>query len=213
MDFFFFEATSKVQSDEWAPDIEVDFHSQRSVRRVLFPLTIMKLGEPGLIVLFGMMSFILVAVLQMKENDPSILRTAMSRRQLFLKALFVLAFPFWIWAIVNTARDASIDLGVVSFGVVLLTTMVALYFSRNRLEVRISGYFVIIACILVAANYGLSLFYISNEPAYHFYASSGVAVWVISGLCVLKLHHDVAIAPSEDDADYTKVPGDDQNTL
>ena len=173
----------------------------------------MKLKEPNLIVLFGIMSFILVAVLQMKENDPSILRTVMSRRQLFLKALFALAFPFWIWAIVNTARDASIDLGVVSFGVVLLTTMAAIYFCRNRREVRISGYFVIIACILVAANYGLSLFYIANEPAYHFYASSGIAVWVISGLCILKLHHDIAIAPSEDDADYTKVPGDDQNTL
>ena len=150
----------------------------------------MKPGELGLIVLYGMVMALLLAYLQMKEDQPAATATAMARRKSFLQALSILALPFFIWAIVNTAEDDSLDLGLVSMGSVLLSTATAMYFSPAAMQW--TGYFVLLSCLLTAANYGYVLFFVSGEPAFDFYAGSGLVVWVLCGITVLKLHMDVA---------------------
>ena len=112
----------------------------------------MKEGMLGLIVLYSMVIMLLLGFLQLKEKYPSVARTPRARRRTFLQALILLALPFFIWAIVNTSKESSLDLGIFSMGFVCVSAGVALLLSRTPSEMRCSGYACFTACLLTAAN-------------------------------------------------------------
>mmetsp|Transcript_25562 Transcript_25562/g.53798 ORF Transcript_25562/g.53798 Transcript_25562/m.53798 type:complete len:171 (-) Transcript_25562:519-1031(-) len=70
----------------------------------------------------------------------------------------------WIWAMVNIIRTKRLDLGIVTFGIVLLGTLVEVYMTHkvSSSSENISlgrvwwiKWWLTIGCILVAANFSL----------------------------------------------------------
>ena len=98
------------------------------------------LGETALIVLWSMVMLVVAYALVAVKKSGVEAKTA------YLYSLLLLALPFFIWAIVNTA-GGSFDLGMISMGLVLLTVGIALVIAPALSWLSVGG------SLAVTANY------------------------------------------------------------
>lgn len=153
----------------------------------------MQAGGPALIVLWGLLA-ILVFIGSIHDGISG---SAQAQYNYFLKALFFYSTVYFIWAMYNTISDSSLDLGVLSLGSVMLTTMFGLCNApfgtstgANRLPT--DAYLIVLSCLLVAANYAYVLVLdvvnsLDLTALFLVYAWSGVCVWLANGALVLIL--------------------------
>jgi hypothetical protein len=87
------------------------------------------------------------------------------------KRLIVISLPFWLWALYHTIRR-DLDLGVVSFGSVLLSSNYC--FNNNK---KCKNY-LILSSLLVIFNYIIALPY-SKDVGLTIYYCISIFVWLL----------------------------------
>lgn len=88
------------------------------------------------------------------------------------KYLFPAALVGWIWAIINIARSKRIDLGVVTFGLVILSTLCERYNGYTRFVRWVTT----LSSIFVAINFSLVLIF--WKPIQKDLAKSRSVIWL-----------------------------------
>ena len=82
----------------------------------------------------------------------------------------------WIWAMINTYRNQELDLGVVTFFFVLITSVYERYYTGAF--TRGIKWILVVSSIMVAANYGL-VFLLWEGLKENFRSTAKSEVWII----------------------------------
>ena len=82
------------------------------------------------------------------------------------KTSAIVAFPFWLWAIFNTINGKK-DLGVISFGSVLLSFLKCNGFLKKQPKKNICKNLFIFSSLLVTINYAIAFSYLKNNKEYY----------------------------------------------
>lgn len=82
------------------------------------------------------------------------------------KTSAIIALPFWLWAIFNTINGKK-DLGVISFGLVLLSFLKCNGYLKKQPQKNICKNLFIFSSILVAINYAIAFSYLKNNKEYY----------------------------------------------
>ena len=154
----------------------------------------MQQGGLATIVLWGLLAtLVFLGCIQ-----DGIAASAQAQYNYALKALLFYSTVFFVWAMYNTVSDSSLDLGVISLGSVMLTTLFGLCnapygASTEANRPPTDALFIFSSCLLVAANYAYVLILDEVEHTldlstmFVIYAWSGVCIWLANGALVLIL--------------------------
>lgn len=91
-------------------------------------------------------------------------------QQSLTKSSAILAFPFWLWAIFNTINGKK-DLGVVSFGSVILSFLKCNGFLNKRPNYKLCKNILVFSSFLVTLNYALALTIVNDNTPYYMFAT------------------------------------------
>ena len=80
----------------------------------------------------------------------------------------------WIWAVINTSRNQELDLGAVTFFLVLITSFYERYTGAFTRKIK---WILVVSSIMVAANYGL-VFLLWGGLKENFRSTSKSEVWI-----------------------------------
>lgn len=116
--------------------------------------------------------------------------------RLYHQILLFLALPFFIWAIVNTA-EGSFDLGILSFGFVLVSLVATLFASADFAAGCVHGALVPVSCLGVVANYAYALTVVSTPVTFVVYAVSGLVVWLLAAIVGVYISKEIATSAPE----------------
>jgi hypothetical protein len=127
----------------------------------------------------------------------------------FLSGLIVVSLFFWAWAVKNTAaaKDGMIDLGIVSFGMVVVTSSYVLGMvngnSNSGMMVppkkSVGGILFLVSPLLVAINYGAGAilgFGYLNRPGFGMYCVLFVFLWLVTAWYAHELLKKASISSS-----------------
>ena len=82
------------------------------------------------------------------------------------KTSAIVALPFWLWAVLNTINGKK-DLGVVSFGSVLLSFLKCNGFFKKKPKKSVCKNLFIFSSLLVTLNYTIAFLYLENNKEYY----------------------------------------------
>jgi hypothetical protein len=106
----------------------------------------------------------------------------------FLSGLIAVSLFFWGWAVKNTSAstDGMIDLGVVSFGMVIVTSSYVLGMVNGSGTIpakkSVGGILFLLSPLLVSINYGVGAilgFGYLNRVGFGIYCSLFVLLWLV----------------------------------
>jgi hypothetical protein len=181
----------------------------RSKTKAWFKRSLMATGIPALSILYGMVLFLGVTSVWRicTYTSPP---TPADKLRIYCTLSFALAFPFWVWALLNTITG-DFDLGIISMGLVLLTSGAGFCISCCGPGCQWMGSLLVpVACLVVAANYALALALVSSPTIFVVYLVSGLVVWLLAALTGLILHRQVAVTGSDGSGGYAKVGSDEE---
>jgi hypothetical protein len=188
-----FDVILKEQESRW----KKTFFSRQGIPN-LFK---MKTGVPALILLFGMVASLFLVTMWRLSAVRFHVDNA-ERVRIYCTVCFSLALPFWLWAVVNTVTG-SLDLGVFSMGLVVISAAVALALAPGRRWV--GGFVLPLSCLTVVANYILALVVVTTPSTFVAYAASGLTIWVLAAVCGLFLHFRLISEGHDGSGSYAKV--------
>jgi len=94
-------------------------------------------------------------------------------------ATAIVALPFWIWA-ANKVAKGAMDLGVISFLLVLISSSGVVYSSNsNNPSSLTSSILLLISNACVSINYALPFFLYDIPLSFQVYLAIGVVYWVV----------------------------------
>ena len=96
-------------------------------------------------------------------------------------ASFLIAVPFWIWALIKFITAGDPDLGGISFLLVMISS-ISVYRSPSRVSIR--G--LCLSCFVVSLNYLLPLFMMTLPTSFQVYLAIGAIYWLIMAIWNLK---------------------------
>ena len=163
------------------------------------------LGEAALIVFYTLLVSMLMFVGYKASTSPDLLHSPRARVRMYSTVLLGISLPFFIWAIINTAEDDSMDWGILTMGSVVLFASLALYLGPQK-GLWASQWGVSLGCLAVAANFCYALYEVSNPAVFVVYASSGLIVYVLFWGLGLWLHRSL----QDDHGSYETVKGGDE---
>jgi hypothetical protein len=126
----------------------------------------------------------------------------------FVSGLIIVSLFFWAWAVKNTAaaKDGMIDLGIVSFGMVVVTSSYVLGMVNGSSsggmvppKKSVGGILFLVSPLLVAINYGAGAilgFGYLNRPGFGMYCTLFVLLWLVTAWYAHELLKKASISSS-----------------